>query len=117
MTANSKFPDSAGSTLNSLLQNRPQSLGELTAQITPAIHAELKRAVELRKFSDGSRLSAAQLENCLQLVILYEGQYLPEEQRTGFNLPTSCRSQQNVNSAQAGSGPVQTWTGNPQDQR
>lgn len=108
-------PTSNTATLNSLLQNRPQSLGELTARITPAIHAELKRAVELRKFSDGSRLSAEQLENCLQLVILYEGQYLPEEQRTGFNLPSSCGARQGANSPQAGSGSVQTWTGNTQD--
>lgn len=79
--------------LDLLLARRPETLEQLTAQITPAIHQQLKSAVELRKFADGSRLSAEQLENCLQLVILYEAKYIPETQRTGFDIPTSCKSQ------------------------
>lgn len=115
MTTEKAITDTAA--LSRLLQNRPQSLDELTAQITPAMHAELRRAVELGKFSDGSRLGATQLENCLQLVILYEGQHLPEDQRTGFNLPSSCRSQQAAAAPGAANGPVQTWTGKTQDSR
>ena len=95
--------------IDQLLKQRPESLEELTAQITPAMHAELKSAVELRKFADGSRLSPEQLENCLQLVILYEGRHLPEHQRTGFDIPTSCKSQPGSVAGPAANGPVQMW--------
>jgi uncharacterized protein YeaC (DUF1315 family) len=77
-----------------LLMSRPQSLEELTARITPDLHAELKTAVELRRWQDGKRLTEEQLENCLQLVILYETHQLPEEQRTGFALPFGCQSRE-----------------------
>ena len=46
--------------------------------------------MELGKWEDGSRLSAQQVENCLQLIILYEEQHLPVEQRTYSNLPQGC---------------------------
>lgn len=68
----------------------PESLQELLANMTPAMFASLRHAVELGKFEDGSRLSAQQVENCLQLVILYEEQHLPVEQRTYSNLPQGC---------------------------
>jgi len=96
--------------LDQLLQRRPNSLDELTAQITPAIHAQLKTAIELQKFGDGSRLSQEQLENCLQLVILYEAKHIPEHARTGFDFPTSCKSQNGANNPMAEIAPVQTWS-------
>ena len=96
-------------TIDTLLQRRSESLDELTAQITPAIHGELRCAVELRKFSDGTRLSAEQLENCLQLVILYESRFLPENQRTGFDFPTSCKNQESTAARKTESGFVQFW--------
>lgn len=80
--------------LDRLLARRPDTLDDLTAQMSPAIYAELKTAVELRKFGDGSRLSQEQLENCLQLVILYEAKQMPEHERTGFDIPVSCKTQQ-----------------------
>lgn len=93
--------DSSQQQIEHLLSSRPQSLEELTSRITPAIHAQLKLAVELRRWSDGERLSAEQLENCLQLVILYEAAQLPEEQRTGFALPVNCHGQTAKSSAAA----------------
>lgn len=87
--------------IEQLLASRPQSLDELTGRITPAIHAQLKSAVELRRWSDGERLSPDQLENCLQLVILYEAAQLPEDQRTGFALPVNCHGQTAKSSAAA----------------
>ena len=104
--------------LDRLLARRPDTLDDLTAQMTPAIYTELKTAVELRKFGDGSRLSQEQLENCLQLVILYEAKQLPEHERTGFDIPVSCKSQQSavngsgingVDNNGAGNNPVQMW--------
>lgn len=115
----------AVTTIDKLLRFKPESLEDLTAHITPDIYIELRGAVELRKFADGSRLSPEQLENCLQLVILYEGKNLPEHQRTGFDFPTSCKTQQGQaqrgktqkpknqqgeSRQQAGSSQVQFWS-------
>lgn len=97
-------------TINSLLQHRPQSLAELTARISPDLYAELKRAVELGKSSDGSRLAPEQLEQCLQLVILYEDRRLPVSEHTGFNLPSSCKSQPGAAAQPPQFDPVQTWS-------
>lgn len=97
-------------TIASLLQHRPQSLAELTARISPDLFAELKRAVELGKSGDGSRLTAEQREQCLQLVILYENRHLPEQERTGFNLPSSCKSQSGAAALQPQFDAVQTWS-------
>ncbi|MFN3163798.1 MAG: YeaC family protein [Pseudohongiellaceae bacterium] len=65
---------------------------ELIAAMTPEIYAKLRTAIELGKWQDGSRLSPEQLEQCMEVMILYEARYLPEEQRTGANLPQSCQS-------------------------
>lgn len=78
--------------IETLLASKPRSLDELTGQITTVMLAELKSAIELGRWGDGNRLSAVQLENCLQLVILYEERHLPEEQRTGSSIPRSCQS-------------------------
>jgi hypothetical protein len=96
-------------TIASLLQHRPQSLAELTALISPDLYAELRCAVELGKSSDGSQLAPDQLEQCLQLVILYENRHLPEHERTGFNLPSSCKSQPGAGVQQPKFDALQTW--------
>lgn len=74
--------------------NRPESLAELIDNISPTIYASLKSAVELGKWSDGTCLSAGQVERCMQAVILYEAENLPEPERTGFDLVTGCAKQQ-----------------------
>ncbi|MFC3283110.1 YeaC family protein [Litchfieldella rifensis] len=62
-------------------------------QMTPAIHESLKQAVALRKWPDGRRLSAEQVELCLEAVIKYEAEHdVPPEQRVGFLERTSCGS-------------------------
>ena len=58
----------------------------LLATVTPEIHEKLKLAVALGRWADGTRLSREQLEQSMQLVILYEARYLPEAQRTGAPL-------------------------------
>ncbi len=84
------------SAINRLWLHKPQSLSELITGITHDIYVELRSAIELRKFNDGTRLTQEQLDNCLQLMILYEEQQLPQNQRTGFNLPVNCKAQQVV---------------------
>ncbi len=72
---------------------RPESLPELIENISATIYASLKSAVELGKWSDGTRLSSEQVERCMQAVILYEAENLPEQERTGFGLATGCAKQ------------------------
>jgi hypothetical protein len=71
MTETSDLPD-----LQALLNN-----------ITPTVYEALKRAVELGKWADGTRLSAAQRETCLQAVIYYDGRNKPEHERVGYIQP------------------------------
>lgn len=61
-----------------------QALKELVENITPEIHANLKRAIELGKWENGERLSQEQKENCLQAVIAYDEQNLAEEDRVAY---------------------------------
>ncbi|MCG8314684.1 MAG: YeaC family protein [Pseudomonadales bacterium] len=52
--------------------------------ITPEIYENLKRAVELGRWNDGTLLTKDQLESCMQAIIAYDHQYLSEEQRVGY---------------------------------
>lgn len=79
-------------TLSALLSSPPSSVASLLSAVNPEIYANLKNSVELQRWPDGTRLSATQLENAMQLIILYEHQYLPAGQRTGQPLSDSCGS-------------------------
>ena len=46
-----------------LLASRPESMEDLLQQMTPEIYGDLKTAIELGKWSDGSKLEQEQLEN------------------------------------------------------
>lgn len=70
----------------------PDSLEQLVASMTPEIYENLKKAVELGRWADGIRLSPEQLEQSMQLVILYEAKWLPEESRVGAPLQQDCAS-------------------------
>ena len=72
----------------------PQSIEELVAAITRDIVSTLKTAIELRKWQDGSSLTPEQLENCIQVLILYESKNVSEVERVGFNLSQTpgCKS-------------------------
>jgi uncharacterized protein len=63
---------------------KPQSWQELLASMTPEIHQNLKTAIELGKWPNGERLTAEQLELCLQAVIAYDQHYLPETERVAY---------------------------------
>jgi uncharacterized protein YeaC (DUF1315 family) len=70
----------------------PSSVEELLEEITPAVYESLKTAIELGKWEDGNKLSAEQVEQSMQMVILYEMKNLPESSRTGAALPSGCKS-------------------------
>ena len=70
----------------------PQSIEELVAGITPEVINTLKTAIELGKWQDGSSLGPEQLENCIQVLILYENKNVSEAERVGFNLSNSSKT-------------------------
>lgn len=86
---NNSMHDTSDS-LDALLTQRPESLHELVANMTPGMHARLREVVELGKWPDGSRLEAAQTERCLQALILYEEHHLPAAERTLNSVPRGC---------------------------
>lgn len=57
---------------------------ELISQITPKVHASLRRAIELGKWTDGTPLSQQQKEHSLEVVIAYEAKHLLEQDRVGY---------------------------------
>lgn len=60
------------------------SLQDLITMMDAETHANLKTAVELGRWTNGSRLTPEQLEYCLQVIIAYESKNLPEHERVGF---------------------------------
>jgi len=60
------------------------NLQHLIDHITPEIHANLKRAVEIGKWPDGRALTPEQRELSLQAVIAYEAKNLAEHERVGY---------------------------------
>ena len=57
---------------------------ELASQISAETYQSFKLAVELGKWPDGRKLTQEQKELCLQAMIAWEVQHLPEEERTGY---------------------------------
>ena len=72
--------------------DKPDSIDALVDAMTPTIYENLKTAVELGKWGDGTRLSPEQVESCLQAIILYESKNLPESERIDSSIPTGCSS-------------------------
>jgi len=52
--------------------------------MTPDIYRNLKQAVEIGKWPDGTVLSPQQRENALQAIIAWGEQHLPADQRVGY---------------------------------
>lgn len=68
------------------------SFAELLQSVTPEIYENLKTAVEIGKWPDGRKLTQEQKELCLQAMIAWEQDNLPEDQRTGYMGPQGCKS-------------------------
>ncbi|MFO7704276.1 MAG: DUF1315 family protein [Halopseudomonas sp.] len=69
------------------------SFAEMLRNITPEVYASLKTAVEIGKWPDGRKLTREQKELCLQAMIAWEQDHLPEDQRTGYMGPQNCKSE------------------------
>jgi uncharacterized protein YeaC (DUF1315 family) len=68
--------------------------------MTPDLYQRFKRAIELGKWPDGTRLSQEQLATCMQSVIAYELQNLPPEKRTGYVPPKATACDTDADSSQ-----------------
>lgn len=63
---------------------KPDTVNRLLETITPDIYSRLKTAVEIGKWETGDKLSIAQIENAMQLIIAYESRYLSVSERVGY---------------------------------
>lgn len=57
---------------------------KLIESITPETYESLKRAMELGKWADGTRLNPEQKEHVMQAIIAYGERHLAEHERVGF---------------------------------
>jgi len=71
------------------MTEKPDTLADLIAGITPEIHASLKQAIELGRWENGEKLTGEQKALCLQAVIAYDEANLQPEQRVGYVRPKS----------------------------
>ncbi|EGG98534.1 hypothetical protein imdm_2239 [gamma proteobacterium IMCC2047] len=69
-----------------------ETFTEKARSLDEQAYLALKTALELGKWPTGDRLTAEQKEICMQTIISYEVQNLPEEQRTGY-MEQACSSQ------------------------
>lgn len=60
------------------------SFEQLLTSLTPELVAAFRQAVEIGKWPDGRRLSDEQRAICLQAIIAWEHQHVPESERTGY---------------------------------
>jgi len=67
---------------------------QVARDLDPETYQRLKTAIELRKWPNGERLTDEQLKTCMQAVITYEANNVPEEERTGY-MEQSCESSKN----------------------
>ena len=56
----------------------------ILASLTPEVVDKFRMAIELGKWPDGRKLTAEQRETCMQAVMVWEHEYLPVEERTGY---------------------------------
>ncbi len=76
------------------LNSQPDSLEKLIESMTYNVYTRLRQAVELGKWPDGNVLSEEQLEQSLQLVILYGERNLPSDQRIGAPMQNTCKTKE-----------------------
>lgn len=56
----------------------------ILASMTPDIAARFRTAIELGKWPDGRKLTEEQRQTCMQAVVVWEHEHLPENERTGY---------------------------------
>ena len=77
--------------MEEIFLQKSKSIEVMLEQLTPKMIEQIKCAIEIGKWPDGSSVKAEQLEHCMQLLILYEARTLPESARTGSKLE-NCHS-------------------------
>ena len=75
------------------MSNAPSSFEEILQNITPEIHQNLKTAIELGRWENGERLSAEQVDLCLQAVIAYDEKNLNAKDRVAYIDRTKLKKQ------------------------
>jgi uncharacterized protein YeaC (DUF1315 family) len=60
------------------------NIKQLIAMIDPDIYQNLKQAVELGKWNNGTALSKEQKALCMQAIIAYDIKHKPEHERVGY---------------------------------
>lgn len=60
------------------------SFDKLLSTLTPELVAAFRRAIEIGKWPDGRKVTDEQRATCMQAVIAWEHQHLPETERTGY---------------------------------
>lgn len=88
------------------------SLKDVIAHMDPEIHMNMKTAIELGRWANGERLTPEQIEFCLQAIIAYEQQHLPEHERVGF-IDKSGLKKSHCHDDEAEAVKPITWVGDP----
>lgn len=57
---------------------------QMIENLTPAMVAQIRRAVELGRWPDGRRLTDEQRGLCLQAVIAWDARHLEADERVGY---------------------------------
>lgn len=60
------------------------NIEQILATLNSEIVERLKTAVEIGKWPNGVALTDAQRQTCLQAVLIWEHEHVPEQQRTGY---------------------------------
>ena len=57
---------------------------DILDSLNPDIVAKFRQAIEIGKWENGERLSLEQRQTCMQAVMVWEHEYLPVHERTGY---------------------------------
>ncbi len=52
--------------------------------LTPEIIDKFRSAIEIGRWADGRKLTDEQRETCIQSLLIWEHEYVPVEERTGY---------------------------------
>ncbi len=52
--------------------------------LTPEIIEKFRGAIEIGRWADGTKLTDEQKQTCMQAVMIWEHEYVPVEERTGY---------------------------------
>jgi|MEHZ01.4.fsa_nt_MEHZ011208414.1_5 hypothetical protein len=63
------------------------SIDKLIESVTPEVYENMQAAIATGKWPNGVEVTPEQRENCLQIVIAYDGIHKDTEERVGY-LPT-----------------------------